>query len=136
MGRGYRLAFQGATRKFRATAENVPIKVILTGEYPGDGRPKSIRFPDPAESSIEIDGIMTISLEKLIELKLASGMTGAGRRKDLADVQELMKALRLGAELAKRLDSSVRPMYLELYAEIEQAQDQTLRPDWEHEIDS
>ena len=130
------MAFQGATRKFRATAENVPIKVILTGEYPGDGRPKSIRFPDPAESSIEIDGIMTISLEKLIELKLASGMTGAGRRKDLADVQELMKALRLGAELAKRLDSSVRPMYLELYAEIEQAQDQTLRPDWEHEIDS
>ena len=131
VGKGYRPAFPGATRKFRATSENVPIEVIISGDYPGDGRPKSIRFPDPAEYSIEIDGIKTISLEKLIELKLASGLTGAGRRKDLADVQELMKALKLGVDLANRLDISVRPMYLELYSEIEIAVDQQLAPDWE-----
>ena len=136
VGRGYRPAFQGATREFCSTIENVPIEVILTGEYPGDDRPKLIRFPDPAESSIEIDGIKTISLEKLIELKLASGMTGAGRRKDLADVQELIKALKLGADMAKRLEDSVRTMYMELYVEVEQVKDQTLGPDWEHEKNS
>ena len=83
VGRGYRPAFQGASKKFRATSQNVPIEIIISGEYPGDGRPKSVVFPDPAESTVIIDGIKTITLEKLVELKLASGMTGAGRRKDL-----------------------------------------------------
>ncbi len=131
IGREYRPAFEGATRKFRATAENVSIKVILTGEYPGDGKPKSVIFPDPAESAIEIDGIKTVTLEKLVELKLASGMTGAGRRKDLADVQELIKVLRLEASFAEELDGSVRAMYLELLEEITLASSQILAPDRE-----
>ena len=37
-----------------------------------------------------------LSLPKLIELKLASGMTAPGRLKDLADVQELIWTLELG----------------------------------------
>jgi hypothetical protein len=44
-----------------------------------------------------IDGIKTVILEKLIELKLASGMTAADRLKDLADVQELIKTKSLDA---------------------------------------
>ena len=107
IGRGYRPAFQGATKTFRATAENVPIEIITTGEYPGDGKPKPVVFPDPAESSVAIDGVKTITLEKLVELKLASGMTGAGRRKDLADVQELIRILRLEATFAERLVKSL-----------------------------
>lgn len=47
-GRGYRPAFSGARKKFRATEESVPIKVIVSGEYPGDGKPKPVVFPDPA----------------------------------------------------------------------------------------
>jgi hypothetical protein len=39
LGRGYRPAFIGATKTFRATERNVPIEVITTGEYPGDGKP-------------------------------------------------------------------------------------------------
>src|SRR5579884_3087975 len=61
IGRGYRPAFEGATKTFRATAENVPIEVITTGKYPGDGKPKPVVFPDPAEYAIEIDGIKTIT---------------------------------------------------------------------------
>jgi hypothetical protein len=131
LGRGYRPAFKGAAKTFRATVENVPIEVILAGEYPGDGKPKSVIFPDPSESSEEIDGIKTITLEKLIELKLASGMTGAGRRKDLADVQELIRARSLGRDLADRLDASVRAMYLELHDELLLAHSQTEAPDFE-----
>jgi hypothetical protein len=86
VGRGYRPAFEGATRKFRTTQENVTIEIITAGEFPGDGKPKPVQFPNPDESEIEIDGIKTLSLEKLVELKLASGMTAPHRLKDLADV--------------------------------------------------
>lgn len=133
VGRGYRPAFAGATKTFRATAENVPIEVILAGEYPGDGKPKSVVFPDPVESTVEIGGIKTVTLEKLVELKLASGMTGAGRRKDLADVQELIKVRELDSSFADELDASVRAMYLELLGEIDEAHSQTFAPGRETE---
>ena len=129
VGRGYRPAFEGAPRKFRTTAEDISMKVILTGEYPGDKKPRSVVFPDPAENNVDIDGIKTITLTKLVELKLASGMTGAGRRKDLADVQELIRVCGLAASFAEQLDSSVQTTYLELHGEIVQAQNQMSAPD-------
>jgi len=115
VGRGYRPAFPGATKKFRATERNVPIEVITTGEYPGDGKPKPVQFPAPGDSYEIIDGIRTMPLERLIELKLASGMTGRGRLKDLADVQEIIRVKGLNALFADRLDPSVRAKFLELY---------------------
>ena len=118
VGRGYRPAFEGANKKFRSTLENVPIVVLTTGEYPGDGKPKSIVFPDPTTISIEIDGVQTLTLVKLIEFKLASGMTGLGRRKDLADVQELIRVKNLPASLSESLDPSVQALYLELRSEL------------------
>ena len=119
-GRGYRPAFEGAVRKFRATAENIPIEILITGDFPGDGKPKSVSFPNPLENAIEIDGIKTIILPKLVELKLASGLTGAGRRRDLADVQELIRTLKLDAQFAEKLDVSVQAIYLELLGELEE----------------
>lgn len=112
VGRGYRPEFDGNTRKFRATKENVPIEVFTAGEYPGDGKPKSVMFPDPAEYWLEIDGIKTITIEKLVELKIASGLTGAGRRKDLADVQELIWVRELDAAFANQIGEYVRSIYL------------------------
>jgi hypothetical protein len=131
VGRGYRPAFEGATKKFRSVAENVPIEVITAGEYPGDGKPKPVVFPDPADGIVEIEGIKTLSLEKLIELKLASGMTGLGRRKDLADVQELIRIRNLDDTFAERLDASVRSVYLELHQELVLARSQEQAPDSE-----
>lgn len=133
VGRGYRPAFPGATRKFRATGENVPIEIITTGEFPGDGKPKAVSFPDPAQAQVEIDGVQTVPLATLVELKLASGMTGLGRRKDLADVQELVRALKLDAAFSNRLDESVRAIYLELWNELEEARLQQDAPDAERE---
>jgi hypothetical protein len=132
VGRGYRPAFNGATKKFRATEENVPIEVIITGEYPGDGKPKPIVFPDPAECSVVIDGAKTVRLEKLVELKLASGMSGLDRLKDLADVQEMIRLLSLDAEFAQLLDASVRDKYLELHDAIVRARAQADAPDRDH----
>ena len=121
VGLGYRPEFPGATRQFRMTAENVRVEVVTTGEYPGDGLPKPVVFPDPSENVEEIDGVRTITLEKLIELKLASGMTAADRLKDLADVQEIIKIKGLGSEFAEKLDESVREKFRELQQAIVQA---------------
>ena len=124
VGRGYRPAFEGARKKFRSTVEGVPIEIITSGEYPGDGKPKPVRFPEPDEDYVVMEGIRTISLEKLIELKLASGLTGLGRLKDLADVQELVRVKNLDADFAARLAPYVREKFLELQREIELAREE------------
>ena len=115
VGLGYRPAFTGATRKFRTSGENIPVDIITAGEFPGDGVPKPVQFPNPSEFAVVIDGVKTISLEKLVELKLTSGMTAGDRLKDLADVQELIKLKNLNADFADRLNEFVRAKYLELY---------------------
>ena len=101
-------------KRLRSTIDDVSIEVMTTGEYPGDGRPKPVSMPVPAEASTEIDGVKFVSLEKLIELKLASGISAPDRLKDLADVQELIKIRQLGADFANKLDPYVRTKYLEL----------------------
>jgi len=121
VGLGYRPAFEGATKKFRSTGENVPVEIIVEGEYPGDGFPKPIRFPSPTEASVDIDGIQTIDLKTLVELKLCSGMTAPDRLKDLADVQELIKARELKADFAASLDEYVRDKYMELWQAVDNA---------------
>ena len=103
---------QARTRRF---------EIITTGEYPGGGKPKSVVFPDPAEASVEVEGIRVVTLEKLIELKLASGMSAYHRLRDLADVQDLIGVLDLPAEFADRLDESVRGEYLRLLQAVQQA---------------
>ena len=133
VGLGYRPAFEGARKKFRTTQENVPIDIISAGEFPGDGKPKPVVFPDPAEGSIVIDGVKTVSLEKLIELKLASGMTATDRLKDLADVQELIKLKKLDAHFADRLNEYVRTKYLELYDGVASAKKES--EDWDGRSD-
>jgi hypothetical protein len=114
VGLGYAPAFSGARKRLRATRSNVPVEIIVAGDYPGDGKPKPISFPVPAEASVEIDGVRVVTLEKLIELKLASGMTAPDRLKDLADVQELIKLRALDAGFADRLHPYVRGRFLEL----------------------
>jgi len=119
VGRGYRPAFEGARKTFRDTETGVRIEIITAGEYPGDGLPKPVAFPDPALPGVtaEVGGIRVITLEKLIELKLASGQSAPYRRRDLADVQDLIRARGLPEGLVERLDVSVRDLYRQLWAE-------------------
>lgn len=57
----------------------------------------------------------SFSWDKLIELKLASGMTAAHRLRDLADVLELIRVLRLPEAMSSELNPYVREKYLELW---------------------
>jgi len=115
LGRGYVLAFTGAEKTFRDTETQVRIEILITGDYPGDGRPKPVAFPDPSIVFTERGGIRVIPMETLVELKLASGMSAPHRLRDLADVQDLITTLRLPLEFAERLNASVRETFLKLW---------------------
>jgi len=113
-GRGYTRTHPGARRMFRDTETGVRVEFLVAGEYPGDGKPKPVSFPDPVDCSVEVEGVRVVSLPRLIELKLASGMTAPDRLRDLADVQELIRAEQLTARFATELDPSVRSKFREL----------------------
>ena len=115
VGRGYVLAFPGARKTFRDPLSGVAIEVLTTGEYPGDGKPKPVAFPDPAVAAILVGDIRVVALPKLIELKLASGLSAPHRLRDLADVQDLVVILNLPADLGEQLDASVRGEYRRLW---------------------
>ena len=117
VGRGYRPAFRGAHKTMRDTETGVRIEIVTTGEYPGDGLPKPVAFPDPAtpEATVEIEGIRVVTLETLIDLKLASGTSASHRLRDLADVQDLIVRLELPLSWADRLDPSVQLAYRDLW---------------------
>jgi hypothetical protein len=114
LGRGYLEKFPGS-RGLRDTEAGVTVDVVLAGEYPGDGKPKPVAFPDPARVAVRGRRVALLPLEKLIELKLASGMSAPHRLKDLADVLELIRALALPLDRAAALDASVRPKFEELW---------------------
>lgn len=121
LGLGYLPAFSEARKTFRDTRTGVKIEVMTTGEYPGDGKPKPVVFPDPVDARVDKEDLWIITLEKLIELKLASGLSAPHRLKDLADVQELILHLHLPLELSKELDASVRAEYERLWGAAQQA---------------
>jgi hypothetical protein len=119
VGRGYLPAFSGARKRLRSTVDGAPVELIAAGEFPGDGKPKPVAFPNPTDHSVEIEGIKFPRLEKLIELKLASGMTAPDRLKDLADVQELIKIRGLSVDYAEKLNPYVKEKFLELLEAVE-----------------
>ena len=100
-GLGYRPPFQGS-KNLRDTEHGVKIEFLVTGEFPGDGKPKPVAFPTPSSVAEEIDGTRYINLQALIELKLASGITNPERMRDLADVIELIKTRSLSSDLVMR----------------------------------
>ena len=113
-GRGY-LPPHRQSKHLRDTELGVRIEFLTTGEFPGDGRPKPVAFPEPLGASTLSDGIYYVNLSTLIELKLASGMTNAGRLRDLADVLELIKLLNLPADFDQQLNPYVREKFADVW---------------------
>jgi hypothetical protein len=64
---------------------------------------------------VEIAGVHVVALDRLIELKLASGTSAPHRLRDLADVQDLIVRLDLPLALADQLDPSVQAAYRDLW---------------------
>ena len=123
IGRGYVDKFEGS-RGFRDTENDVPIDVVIAGEFPGDGKPKPVKFPDPEVEARSGARVRLLPLERLIELKLASGLSAPHRLRDLADVLEVIRVRRLPRDFDEQLDESVREKYRELWTAAQGAQDE------------
>jgi hypothetical protein len=116
VGRGYGRKSPGS-RHLRDEVTRVRIEFLVAGEYPGDGQPKPVRFPQPsAASETSPEGLRFLTLRDLIELKLASAKSAPQRIKDRADVLELIHAHGLAAPYAQRLDPYVRDEFVALTA--------------------
>ena len=123
LGRGYVEKFPGS-RGVRDAEHGIDIDVVLTGSYPGDGKPKPVVFPDPATTAERGARVALLPLATLLELKLASGMTAPDRLKDLADVQEVIRLRQLPRALAADLNAFVRDKYLELWDTVQQRREE------------
>jgi hypothetical protein len=113
-GRGYLPLFE-RSKNLRDTEQKVRIEFLVAGHYPGDGKEKPVAFPNPADVAQPEGDIQIVNLPTLVELKLASGMSGTDRMKDLADVQELIKLLSLPWDFGDQLNPYVQEKYRELW---------------------
>jgi hypothetical protein len=107
LGRGY-VELAPGLKAVRDTELGVKIDFRLSGQFPGDGRPKPVVFPVPQPDYPDAGGMRVLPLEVLIELKLASGSSAPHRGQDLVDVMELVRARDLPRAFADALDPSVR----------------------------
>lgn len=121
LGRGYVEVTKGL-KAVRDTAHGVKLDFLIAGDYPGDGKPKPVAFPDPETQSSTGDGYRIVDLDTLIELKLASGMTAPHRARDIADVIDLIRARALPREHGAQLNEYVRAKFDELW-ELAQVED-------------
>jgi len=121
-GLGYVRPFD-KSKNLRDTVTGVKIDFLVTGGYPGDGRPGPIAFPEPENVSTKIDGIRVIDLKAVIQLKLASGQA-SHRSGDLNDVQKLIQALKLPKNFSDQLEPSIQELFLQKWVDAQKAADE------------
>ncbi len=102
----------GRRRRFLDRTNQITIDILLTGLFPGLGKPGPIAFPDPAQVGEDIQDIRFVDLVTLVQLKLA-----ARRHRDFGDVVELIRFNNLDESLADGLHPSVRRDYIECLEE-------------------
>ncbi|MBK8258432.1 MAG: hypothetical protein IPK82_37940 [Polyangiaceae bacterium] len=120
LGRGY-VNLRAGGKPVRDTAHNVRIDFLITGDFPGDGKPKPVAVPEPNTASVAGEKYRVLTLKALVELKLASGMTAPHRMQDLTDVMRLIHVTKIPREFAEQLNPYVRDKFDELWQIAEQA---------------
>jgi hypothetical protein len=99
-------------RRVTDRKNQVLVDFLVTGLFPGSGRPGPISYPDPAAVRETIDDIQVVELGMLIQLKLA-----ARRHQDFGDVVSLIRIHQLDESFADRLHPSVRSDFIECLEE-------------------
>jgi hypothetical protein len=109
VGREYE-AVPGRSRRFQDPRTGVTFDLLVSGNLAGrTSRNDVIQFPDPSEA-VTLKGLPTVSLERLIELKLVTW-----RLRDWADVIELIRVNKLDESFANHIHPLIRMAYLECY---------------------
>jgi hypothetical protein len=108
----YYTPVEGRPRRFCERKSGVLLDVLVTGKYPGSGKPGPLAFPDPAKASLEIKHIKVITLPQLVQLKLA-----ARRYYDFGDVVHLIRVHNLDEAFLKKIHPSVKQDFIECLEE-------------------
>jgi hypothetical protein len=103
---------EGRPRRFVDKVNKIGIDFLVTGLFPGLGRPGPIAYPDPATVGEVIEKIQVVNLKTLVELKLA-----ARRHRDFGDVVELIRFNDLDESFLQQLHPSVHRDYIECLEE-------------------
>jgi hypothetical protein len=99
-------------RRFVDRKNDVVLDVLVTGRFPGSGKPGPISFPDPAKVAETVKNIQFVDLVTLIQLKLA-----ARRFQDFADVVSLIRAHDLDESFQEQLHPTLHRDYIECLEE-------------------
>jgi hypothetical protein len=99
-------------RRFTDRTSKITVDFLVSGLFPGSGKPGPIVYPDPESVQAVIEKVQVVNLKTLVELKLA-----ARRHQDFADVVNLIRFNDLDESFADRLHSSVRREYIECLEE-------------------
>lgn len=116
VGRGLVPRSPGARKKLLQARYRVKIDVVTAGDHAGSKESPTVFPPPESDAFVEQGGIRVVNLEKLIELKIASGIWGH-RVHDLGDVQSLIQVNGLTEAFADKLPVPLRPKYLEVLAQ-------------------
>jgi hypothetical protein len=103
---------EGRPRRFEERKTGVRLDCLVTGHFPGRGKPGPFAFPDPSEVGQEIERIRVVNLPQLIQLKLA-----ARRYYDFGDVVFLIRVHNLDESFLPQLHPSVHRDFIECLEE-------------------
>jgi hypothetical protein len=110
LARGF--TFDASSREF--LRDGIPVHLVTLRQ-----------IGNPPRRLVEIDGVTTVSLEDLLEMKLRSGTANLLRAQDLADAIGLIRRHRLSSEFARHLDKDLRPSYRRLVKELKREADES-----------
>ena len=114
LGHGY-VELRAGGKSVRDTVNDTKIDFLIVGDFPGDGKPKPVAFPDPRDAAMRGELFNVLALPRLVELKLASAMTAPHRGHDFFDVVQLVRRTGLAEGMADELDPYVRDKYREAW---------------------
>ncbi len=107
-------AWDSAKAEFR-TENGIAIQFLIAGQPAGKGTEVSVSEPVGDVNVEQIEGLSVVRLSRLIEMKIACGMSNLRRtHKDFADVVELIAIRRLDGSSARYLHPSLRSTYRQL----------------------
>jgi hypothetical protein len=102
----------GHPRRFFDRRHQCGIDVLVTGLFPGSGKPGPVSYPEPMHVSEIIESARVVSLAPLVQLKLA-----ARRHQDFSDVVRLILANNLDESFLPNLHPSLRRDFIECLEE-------------------
>src|SRR5260221_4018683 len=80
-GLGYVPPFAGS-KNLRDTETQVRVEFLVSGQFPGDGKPKPVAFPEPRDVAVDNDRVRHLGPPTVIGRQFASGMDPAHSHED------------------------------------------------------